>query len=146
MLSKEASSTIFLSFWYDSTWDWNQVSRAIGEHSNHYANVRLISLVSRMFANSLGDRSSILGRVIPKTKKMVLDTSLLNTQHFKVRIMWSNPGKGVAPFSTPRFSSYWKGSLQVALEYSRQHPDISKEEFKPINHTSYKQKDTRVIQ
>ena len=26
------------------------------------------------------------GRVIPKTLKMVLDTSLLNTQHYKVRI------------------------------------------------------------
>ena len=38
------------------------------------------------FANGLGDRSSILGRVIPKTFKMVLDTSLLNTQHYKVRI------------------------------------------------------------
>ena len=24
----------FLSLWYDSTWDWNQVSRATGEHSN----------------------------------------------------------------------------------------------------------------
>ena len=23
-----------LSLWYDSTWDWTQVSRAIGEHSN----------------------------------------------------------------------------------------------------------------
>ena len=31
----------FLSLWYDSTWDWTQVSRTIGEHSNHYANVRL---------------------------------------------------------------------------------------------------------
>ena len=30
----------FLSLWYDSTWDWTQVSRAIGEHSNHNANVR----------------------------------------------------------------------------------------------------------
>ena len=29
----------FLSLWYDSTWDWTQVSRAIGEHSNHYTNV-----------------------------------------------------------------------------------------------------------
>ena len=27
----------FLSVWYDSTWDWTQVSRAIGEHSNHHA-------------------------------------------------------------------------------------------------------------
>ena len=24
----------FLSLWYDSTWDWTQISRAIGEHSN----------------------------------------------------------------------------------------------------------------
>ena len=29
---------------------------------------------------------SIPGRVIPKTQKMVLDASLLNTQHYKVRI------------------------------------------------------------
>ena len=28
----------FLSLWYDSTLDWTQVSRAIGEQSNHYAN------------------------------------------------------------------------------------------------------------
>ena len=26
----------FFSLWYDSTWDWTQVSRAIGKHSNHY--------------------------------------------------------------------------------------------------------------
>ena len=25
---------LFLSLWYDSTWDWTQVSWAIGEHSN----------------------------------------------------------------------------------------------------------------
>ena len=34
----------------------------------------------RVFANSLGDWGSITHRVIPKTQKMVLDTSLLNTQ------------------------------------------------------------------
>ena len=28
----------------------------------------------------------ILGQVIPKTQKMVLDADLLNTQHYKVRI------------------------------------------------------------
>ena len=33
-----------------------------------------------------GDCGSISGRVIPKTQKMVLDTSLLNTQHYKVCI------------------------------------------------------------
>ena len=40
--------------------------------------------MSRVFAN--GDRGSIPGRVIPKILKMVLDTSLLNTQQYKVRI------------------------------------------------------------
>ena len=39
-----------------------------------------------MFANGPGDLGSIPGRVIPKTLKMVLDTSLLNTQQYKVRI------------------------------------------------------------
>ena len=33
----------FLSLLYDSTWDWTQVSRIIGEHSNYYANVQLNS-------------------------------------------------------------------------------------------------------
>ena len=33
-----------------------------------------------------GDLGSIPGHVIPKTLKMVLDTSLLNTQQYKVRI------------------------------------------------------------
>ena len=42
--------------------------------------------MGRVFANGPGDLSSILGRVIPKTLKMVLDTSLLNTQQYKVRI------------------------------------------------------------
>ena len=36
----------------------------------------------RVFANSPGDLGSIPGRVIPKTRKMVLDA----TQHYKVRI------------------------------------------------------------
>ena len=31
------------------------------------------------------------------------------------RVKWGNPGKGVAPSLTPRCSSYWKGSLRVAL-------------------------------
>ena len=42
--------------------------------------------MSRVFAYDPGDQGSISGRVIPKTQKMVLDTSLLNTQHYKVRI------------------------------------------------------------
>ena len=33
-----------------------------------------------------GDRGSILGRVILKAQKIVLDATLLNTQHYKVWI------------------------------------------------------------
>ena len=47
---------------------------------------RLIGLVNRVFANGPGDDGSIPGRVIPKTLKRVLDTSLLNTQRYEVRI------------------------------------------------------------
>ena len=39
-----------------------------------------------MFANGPGDRGSVSGHVILKTLKMVFDTSLLNTQQYKVRI------------------------------------------------------------
>ena len=47
---------------------------------------QLIGLVGRVFANGPGDLASIPGHVIPKTLKMVLDTSLLNTQQYKVHI------------------------------------------------------------
>ena len=43
-------------------------------------------LVDRLFANGPGDMGSIPGRIIPKTLKMVLDASLLNTQQYKVHI------------------------------------------------------------
>ena len=42
--------------------------------------------MGRMFANGPGDRGSVLGQVIPKTLKMVLDATLSSTQHYKVRI------------------------------------------------------------
>ena len=42
--------------------------------------------MSRVFVNGPGDWGSIHGRVIPKTQKMVFDTTLLKTQHYKVRI------------------------------------------------------------
>ena len=47
---------------------------------------RLIGLVVRVFTNGPGDQGSVLGRVIPKTLKMILDISLLNTQQYQVRI------------------------------------------------------------
>ena len=42
--------------------------------------------MSRVFANGLGDRGSIPGRVTQKPQKIVLDVALLNTQSYKVRI------------------------------------------------------------
>ena len=51
-----------------------------------YIYISDIGLGVRVFANGPGDLGSIPGRVMPKTQKMVLDASLLNTQHYKVRI------------------------------------------------------------
>ena len=67
----------------------------------------------RVFTNGPGDLGSIPGRVIPKTQKMILDASLLNTQHYKVRI------KGKVEQSRERSSAlpyYRKGSLRVTLD------------------------------
>ena len=44
------------------------------------------NLCFTVFTNGLGELGSIPGRVIPKTKKMVLDAILFNTQHYKVWI------------------------------------------------------------
>ena len=46
----------------------------------------LIGLMSRMFANGPRDQGSVFDQVIPKTQKMVLDTALPSTQHYKVRV------------------------------------------------------------
>ena len=43
-----------------------------------------ISLMSRVFTNGPGDWGSIPDQVIPKTQKIVLDATLLSTQHYKV--------------------------------------------------------------
>ena len=53
---------------------------------------------------------------------MVLDTTLLNTQQYKIRIKGkvgqSRERSNASP--TSWCSSYWKGSLLVALDYGRQ--------------------------
>ena len=59
-----------------------------------------IGLAVRVFANVPGDLGSIPGRVIPKTQKMVLDVSL-SIIRYELRVKWSKPRKGVAPFPTP---------------------------------------------
>ena len=77
--------------------------------------------MARVFINDLGDWSLIPGQVMPKTQKMVLDTSLLNIQQYKVRIKskWSKSEKGVAPSPTSSCSSYWEENLRVNLDYGR---------------------------
>ena len=67
------------------------------ESINFYIYISDISIMVRVFAKGPGDLSSIPGRVIPKTQKMVLDSSLLNTQHDKVWI------KG-------KFGQFWESS------------------------------------
>ena len=81
MLSKAASSTIF--------WVFGITRPGIGPRSRGpLANTLPTWLMARLrvLAKSPGDRGLISGRVIPKTQKMVLHASLLNTQHYKVRI------------------------------------------------------------
>ena len=86
------------------------------------SNRTAIGQAVRVFANGPGDLGSIPDRVIPKTQKMVLDASLLNTQHYKVRIKGKveQSREGVAPSPTPWCSSYRKGSLRVTLDYGHQ--------------------------
>ena len=52
------------------------------------------------------------------TQKMVLDATLLNTQHQKVRIKGKveQSRKWSSALPTPLCDSYWKGSLQVTLD------------------------------
>ena len=71
-----------------------------------------------VFTNGPGDQVSIPGQVIPKTQKMILDASLLNTQHYKLQIK-SKQSNPVVPSSTPLCKNYWKGSLQVILNYGQ---------------------------
>ena len=65
---------------------------------------RLIGLVGRVFTNGPGDLGTILGRVLPKTFKMVVDISLFNTQQYKVRIKGkveqSRERSSVLPFTS----------------------------------------------
>ena len=65
-----------------------------------------------MFDNEPGDQSLIPGRVIPKTKKMLLDAAKLNTSIIRYRYGW----REVVPFPTPPFCCKWKWGLHVTLD------------------------------
>ena len=81
---------------------------------------RSLTLLNRpiVFANRPGDLGSIPGRVIPMTQKWYLTylCFILIIIRYVWRVRWSNPRKGVAPFPTPRFCSYWKGKLRIAFD------------------------------
>ena len=66
--------------------------------------------MSRVFTDGTGDQGSIPGQVIPKTQKMVLDATLLNTQHYKVGI------KGKVEQSRERSSALTLHFGVVAIE------------------------------
>ena len=70
--------TIIKKFWF-SDLDIQEIHQKIKIEQNS-------NTVGPVLANFSGDLGSIPGRVIPKTLKMVLDTSLLNTRQYKVRI------------------------------------------------------------
>ena len=56
-----------------------------------------------MFASGPGDQGSIPGRVIPKTQKMVLDVTLLNTQHYeriKGKVEQSREWSRILPYTS----------------------------------------------
>ena len=57
-----------------------------------------------------------------KKKKRYLMSPCLTPSiiRYRSRVKWSNPGNGVGPSPISRCSSYWKGSLWVALNYGRQ--------------------------
>ena len=61
-------------------------------------------LLSIPFTNGPEDLGSILSRVIPKTFKMVFDTSLLNTQQYKVcikgKVEQSKERSNVLPYTS----------------------------------------------
>ena len=84
-----------------------------------YMFYRSIGIVGRVFDNGPVGRSSNPGRVLPE-RKMVIDVSLLNSQHYKVRIKgkWRNSGEGLASSLTSRSSSCWKDSLWASLDFS----------------------------
>ena len=77
--------------------------------------------MGRVFANGPGDLGSIPGRVIPKTFKMVLDSSLLNTLQYKVcikgKVEQSKERSSALPYTSVvaiEKGAFWSPSTTVA--------------------------------
>ena len=67
-------------------------------------------------ARKIGVQSQV--ELYQRLKKwyLMLPCLTLSIIRYGSRVKWSYPGKRVAPFSTFRFSTYWKGSLRVTLD------------------------------
>ena len=78
--------------------------------------------MGRVFANGPGDLGQSQVVSYERLLKWYLIPTCLTLSNIRYvsRVKWSNPGKEVAPSPTLWCSSYWKGSLLVALDYSRQ--------------------------
>ena len=79
---------------------------------------RVIGLMSRMLANSRGDRGSNPGRVILKTQKMVLDAALFSIQHYKVMIKSKVEQSRERSVALP-YTSVWKLLKREPLGHHR---------------------------
>ena len=89
----------------------------------HVFQILSLILVGRVFANGPRGQGSVPGQVIPKSKKiwyLMPPCIIFSIIRYGSRVKWSNPGKGVVPFTTPWCCSYWKGSLHVTLDNSHQ--------------------------
>ena len=71
---------------YGPQWTTGSADLKVYSRERFVSNEVVIGLGVRVFANGPGDLGSIPARVIPKNQKMVLDASLLSTQHYKVQI------------------------------------------------------------
>ena len=88
-------------------------------NSRYDREIRLIGQVGRVFASGPEDLGSIPGCIIPKTLKMVLDTSLLNTQQYKVciksKVEQSRERSTVLGVVAIEKGAFWLPSTLVAI-------------------------------
>ena len=123
----------FLRLWYDSTWDWVLISRAIGEH--FILTLFLMKFYSYIYcymALSILTETGSFVECSPMVRETWVQSQVESYQRLKnwylippcltlsniryvSRVKWSNPEKGVALSLTPWWSSYWKGSLRTRL-------------------------------
>ena len=76
--------------------------------------------MDRVFANGPRDLGSIPGRVIPKTREIVHDTALLNTQQYKVRIKGKVEQSRERSSALPGVVAIEKGAFWPPLTKGRQ--------------------------